>query len=365
MKEVWKPVKGYENRYEISNKGRVKTKPNNYKGWLKRFNEPIIRKVGVHKKTGLTTIGLSKNGTLKTVSVHKLVAEHFTEQPSNCNLIIHKDGDNTNNTVGNLEWTNPIELRSLKIGPVYCYNWDLTLEKVWDDLSDVIAEHKDFRRGCIINCIRNKAKTYADKIWSDHELTKEEIALKKRELRLVYQYDMSGKLIKVWRNASAADKSSKKYHKQQITRCCRGLTKYHANSLWKFYGGDVEVPKKEEEIYQYNWKMKLVKKYPSFDKIKGFPKGGIQNCLNGKCKTYKGYVWSLKPLDDVEKSEKLSSLNVVHQLDMEGNPIKMWRNIASIKKTFTSLNPSIIKLCCEGKLASYGGHKWKFEKLMR
>jgi hypothetical protein len=246
MEEVWKPVKGYENRYEISNEGRVKTKANNYKGWGNKFSEPIIRKLGVNRETGLTTVGLSKNSTLKTFSVHRLVAKHFIEQPPNCNLILHKDGDYSNNAMDNLKWTNRTELRSLKIGPVYCYNWDLTFENVWEDLSDIIVEHKNLKRGGILKCIRNKSKTYADKVWSDHELSDKEIALKKRELRLVCQYDMTGKLVKVWRNANTPRKSSKKFYKQQINRCCRGLTKHHANHYWKFYGDTLVLAKKVE-----------------------------------------------------------------------------------------------------------------------
>lgn len=92
MKEIWKPISGYENLYNISNLGNVfsiksnrNIKPiKNYKGYL--------------------MVGLCKNKKRKNYLVHRLVAGAFIDNPNNLPEINHKDENPSNNVVFNLEW---------------------------------------------------------------------------------------------------------------------------------------------------------------------------------------------------------------------------------------------------------------------
>ena len=94
MDEVWKPIKGYEGLYEVSNKGRVKS--------FSR-KEPFILKYNV-TEDGYYRVCLYKNTKYKKHLVHRLVAQAFIENPMNLEMINHKDEDKTNNCVENLEW---------------------------------------------------------------------------------------------------------------------------------------------------------------------------------------------------------------------------------------------------------------------
>lgn len=106
MTEIWKSVKGYEELYEVSNLGNVRSLDRVIKS---RHNGTTIRKGRVlipfyEEKKGYYQVRLSKNGKNKTFRIHRLVALAFLENPFNCTDVNHKDEVKTNNKVDNLEW---------------------------------------------------------------------------------------------------------------------------------------------------------------------------------------------------------------------------------------------------------------------
>lgn len=94
MEEEWRPVKGYEGLYEVSNMGRVKSL---------HTSQGIILKQCMNTK-GYMGIDLYKNGTRNMKMVHRLVATAFIRNPNNYEVVNHKNGNKKNNTVDNLEW---------------------------------------------------------------------------------------------------------------------------------------------------------------------------------------------------------------------------------------------------------------------
>lgn len=96
MEEIWKPIKGYNGRYEISNMGRVKS-------FAQYTNGRIIK--GCHDGKGYVYVKLyyapQKH---KMFKVHRLVATYFIPNPNNYSQINHKDENKDNNCVNNLEW---------------------------------------------------------------------------------------------------------------------------------------------------------------------------------------------------------------------------------------------------------------------
>ena len=95
--EIWKDIKGYEGKYQISNKGRVKSLGNN-----KTKKEKI--RDGKIDNRGYKRISLCKNGKEKKYSIHRLVAQAFLPNPDNLPVVNHKDENKLNNNVENLEW---------------------------------------------------------------------------------------------------------------------------------------------------------------------------------------------------------------------------------------------------------------------
>ena len=105
MEEVWKDIEGYEGMYQVSNLGRVKSLERYYvscRGLTQLLHEKILKQY--IKKTGYVHIVLCKNGVHKTYLLHRIVASAFLPNPDNLPQINHKDENQLNNTVSNLEW---------------------------------------------------------------------------------------------------------------------------------------------------------------------------------------------------------------------------------------------------------------------
>ena len=97
--EIFKPIKGYEGIYEISNFGRVKSLP---KIIGRRMKPESFMKCNV--VNGYAMVRLCKNYKVFNASVHRLVAEAFIPNPDNKPTVNHIDGNRLNNDISNLEW---------------------------------------------------------------------------------------------------------------------------------------------------------------------------------------------------------------------------------------------------------------------
>ena len=85
------PVKEFEGIYQISNKGKMRSKS------LK------VRKLSCDNN-GYVNVSLYDNGFKYATKMHRLVAIHFIENVDNKPCINHKNGIKTDNRVENLEW---------------------------------------------------------------------------------------------------------------------------------------------------------------------------------------------------------------------------------------------------------------------
>lgn len=104
--EIWKDIINYENSYQVSSMGRVRSLDRKTNTAL-RHNTSVIKKGKVlkqnPKRDGYLTVDLCLNNKKKTINIHRLVLTAF--QPNENNLIInHKNGIKTDNRLENLEW---------------------------------------------------------------------------------------------------------------------------------------------------------------------------------------------------------------------------------------------------------------------
>lgn len=115
MNEIWKDIKDFEEWYEVSNIGNVRSKTRiieHKKDRLGRIKKQVsigkTRKISVNNK-GYAFIQLFKNSNYNKKYIHRIVAEAFILNEHNKKEVNHKDGNPLNNHVNNLEWVTKAE----------------------------------------------------------------------------------------------------------------------------------------------------------------------------------------------------------------------------------------------------------------
>ena len=105
MNEIWKDVVGYENLYQVSNLGRVRSldKKVRCKNKGYRITRGKILRSQINYK-GYECITLTKDKKRKSFKLHRLVAMAFIPCNNKKLQINHIDGNKLNNKVENLEW---------------------------------------------------------------------------------------------------------------------------------------------------------------------------------------------------------------------------------------------------------------------
>ena len=186
--EIWKPIKQYENLYDVSNYGRIKRKIFiNCKAILNK--EKILKCV---ETTGnYLLVGLYKSGKGKTRLVHRLVAENFLNNKNNYQEINHIDENKHNNRIDNLEW-----------------------------------------------CLKKYNLNYGTR---NERISKNNINRPKCRFEKVVQYDLQGNFIKEYENLCIAEKETKIRH---IRECCDNKRKTTKGYIFKYKN---ELLKKEGE----------------------------------------------------------------------------------------------------------------------
>ena len=175
LNEIWKPIKGYEGLYEVSNLGRVKSLVRNGTILKERIlNQFIVKN---YLKTNL------RNKGQKQYYVHRLVAEAFLPIPNELKQYIgtrylqvnHKDENPLNNIVSNLEW-----------------------------------------------CTASYNTNYGTR--------NERVALK--ESKIVLQYDLEGNFIKEWKSTRECDRNG--FNQGAVAACCRGERQQAYGYKWVY-----------------------------------------------------------------------------------------------------------------------------------
>jgi hypothetical protein len=185
--ETWIDVPQFEQSYQVSNLGRVRSKDRTIKkknrwGFECDFaiKGKMLSQVKVDDKYLVVT--LLKNGHASQLKVHRIVAMAFITNPNGYKEVNHKDENKLNNEVSNLEWCDR----------KYNANYGTAVERM-------------------------RAKTRNRKDTS----------------KPVYQYTLDGELVNVFPSCNEAQRCTGVDH-ASIARCCHKRTKSAGGFTWNF-----------------------------------------------------------------------------------------------------------------------------------
>lgn len=240
--EIWKDIKGYEGKYQVSNKGRIKSlsRAIPHLGSFRVIPERIMTQ-HVSSTNGYYMVSLCKDNKYEWMLTHRIVATAFIPNPNNLPYINHKDEIKTHNNVENLEWCTPSynmnysNVREKQINAiskeVEQYDFDGRFIKRYKNCYDAGRELGVSPSSIRMCCIGEIGSTRGF-VW---KYTNEEKKKNTRpRLRRVCQYDTNGNLVKVWASIKeAADALG--CDCTGIIGCCKGRRNKCNNYKWMYY----------------------------------------------------------------------------------------------------------------------------------
>lgn len=247
MEEIWKDIKGFEGRYQVSNMGRVRSLDRTI---VSRTGQTYMKKgqilkPSINKGKGYYRISLSNGHRNYThYEVHRLIALHFVPGYKKGLVVNHKNEVKTDNRAENLEWCtyqynlNYSDVVAWKRKPVYQYTMD----------GEFVAKHKccaevekmmGTYQGAMVH-VMYESKTGAWKgfRWSFEPRTKEywrSHSIKgSARRRAVSQYSPDMKLIASYKSIGEAAKATG-VKAPTISSCCqRKATNTITEYLWRY-----------------------------------------------------------------------------------------------------------------------------------
>lgn len=151
MIEIIKTVKDYPN-YEVSNLGYVRSKITGK-----------TLKVSTDKR-GYERVAVYRDGFKKTITMHRIVAINFIDNPLKKPQVNHIDGNKKNNTVINLEWNTCQEnIIHANATGLYREKNQATSDRMRIKLKGVSFNHKnviDLQTGIFYESLTKACNTY-------------------------------------------------------------------------------------------------------------------------------------------------------------------------------------------------------------
>lgn len=242
--EIWKDIKGFEGRYQVSNLGRVRGLDRWSLGDKPQFIKGKILKDSLNTYRGYYRVSLSDGHRRYThYEVHRLVALHFVKGYKPGLVVNHKNEIKTDNRAENLEWCTQgynlaySDVVGYKRRTVYKYDLDGNFIAKYKCLADAEKE-MGLSLGRLVHALYESKIGYSHGFrWSFHFTPKGKWAKLANKYKSTYrrigQYDLNGNFIAKYESIKDA---SEKYGVSQtaICNCCHNKSKTSAGYIWKY-----------------------------------------------------------------------------------------------------------------------------------
>lgn len=208
MKEIWKPVVGFEDRYQISNLGNLKSNDYliHYKNGKTELRKGRIRIPNI--VNGYKMFLMATGGKRRNMTAHRMVAMAFIPNPENKPCVDHIDTNPLNNSVENLRWVtysennrNPITMTKYRKAGTYHHS-ELTKKKI--------------------------GLTSKGRKWNKHQFD-----LQRKTGFPILMFDKSNKFIKEYESSFYAHQELG-IDRGHINACCNNKRKSAGGYIWRF-----------------------------------------------------------------------------------------------------------------------------------
>lgn len=234
---IWKDVEGYENLYQVSTDGLVRT---SHMGLWK------ILSLG-RKRHGYYSVLLHKEGKRKNMLVHRLVAKAFIPNPNNYPYINHKDENPSNNHVENLEWctaeyninygTCKERIANSNSKPILKYDLDGNFICEYKSLAEAERIEGIDHATISLSC-SGRVSYQCGYIWI-YKCDKDTIQERVQRVKMVYKprkvamYDLNGNFIRTYSSVLQASKTSGDSYMIINRQLKTGIITKNAIHIWK------------------------------------------------------------------------------------------------------------------------------------
>ena len=186
--EIWTPIEGFEDKFELSNLGRVKNL-----NW--RNTGKVVITEGSPDHFGYMLFHARKGRKSKAFKIHRLVGEYYLPNPLNKPCINHKiegpEGKKMNKVIFNEDMTINYE--------------KTTIEWVTYDENNNYGTHNDRVAETMINGKQSKP---------------------------VLQFTLDGEFVREWPSMCEAGRNG--FCQSNVSDCCLGKRPHHKGYLWRY-----------------------------------------------------------------------------------------------------------------------------------
>lgn len=343
--ENWKDIEGLEGKYQISDKGDVKSLVRN----------EILKKT---IKNNFHTVTLLK----KHYAIGYLVAKNFIPNDNNYEYIRYLDKDTFNNNVNNLEWAS--KRMTLNLKKIIQYDENGNLIKIWDSMEELLKLNIQYYDSTISNCMYGKNKTAYGFIWRPDGHTDDVKPIEKHidntNLLSIDEYEFDKKIehwkdIKNFENryriSSFGDVKSLMsdiVRKKTISNGYYCLTLIDKNN--KEYNRRINILVAEHFIEKPKTTKKLVVDHIDNDRLNNHVDNLQWLTHSGNSQAY---------CDNFRPKKK------VLQYDLQNNLIKEWNSVDEIMEHNKEYKRNYLMKCCQGNISSAYNCKWKYKNIKK